>query len=167
MDLTVKIPLTQGKFTLIDNKDYPLVSQYKWHVRTGSRPRSCSRILQYAASHLPISNKIILLHRLILNPRKGEECDHINGDGLDNRRQNLRLVTHSENMMSQRNRLDTSSMYKGVCKCKDCNRWRAYIHINKKTIHLGSFKSEEEAGKAYDEAAKKYFGKYAKTNFMS
>lgn len=97
-----------------------------------------------------------------MQAKRGEQVDHRNGNGLDNRRCNLRSATHSQqqqNTPPQRGRL-----FKGVSKTKT-NRWVAKIKASDKVVSLGTFKCPLEAAKAYDAAAKKYFGEYARTNF--
>lgn len=107
------------------------------------------------------------MHRVILNTPKGMESDHINGDGLDNRRCNLRICTTSQNQQNQQTQSRIkSSGFKGVNWAKRANKWVARIVIAKKEMWLGSFDSELKAALAYDNAAKKYFGEFSKTNFI-
>ena len=111
-------------------------------------------------------DKLVYLHQEIIEVPKGMLTDHINRDGMDNRRANLRAATHSQNLCNSRRRLGTkSSKYKGVSLKKQTRKWTARIGIDKKEIHLGCFKNEIEAAKAYDEAAKKYHGEFACLNF--
>jgi hypothetical protein len=117
------------------------------------------------------------MHKLVIDARSGEMVDHINGDPLDNRKENLRIVTNQQNSWNSRgaksfNGKPTSSRFKGVsrkiCKYKGKPRykyWVAKIGVDGTDVTLGHFKDEEEAAKAYDEAAKKYFGEYARLNF--
>lgn len=99
-----------------------------------------------------------------------EIIDHINGDGLDNRKQNLRICTKSENACNRGIDRDNTSGYKGVCyisnKTKRVKRWIAQIAINKKHICIGYFHTKEEAAIAYNEAATKYHGEFAKLNII-
>lgn len=158
--MTREIPLTRGKIAIIDDEDYPLVSKYKWHAwhyQKGNSP--------WYAIH-SVNHKVqIKMHRLILGLKKGEFCDHINGDGLDNHRCNLRIVTHHQNMMNQKKPSGGTSKYKGVHRRKDVNRWASSINFNGKCYYLGHFIDEVEAAKAYDKKAKELFGEYAKLNF--
>ena len=105
------------------------------------------------------------MHRVILNTPMGMDTDHINGNGLDNRRCNLRICTHAENISNQRKYSNTMlSKFKGVSWDKSRNRWIVYIGVHPKRIFLGRFKTEIDAAIAYDNAARKYFGEFACTN---
>ena len=148
----MKILLTQGKAAIIDVVDYDLIRSIKWcAVKNGNN---------WYAKH-----KTIYLHRFLLNPKSNEECDHINGDGLDNRRCNLRIVTSAQNSMNSQKRPGyTSSRFKGVSWDKANNRWRADICVDYKKMYLGLFSDEVEAVKAYNVTASEYFGEYAKLN---
>jgi hypothetical protein len=104
---------------------------------------------------------------LILNTPDGMETDHINHDGLDNRRVNLRSCTQAENQHNQQPRKKAkSSVFKGVCYSKNGDKWQSYITVNRKIINIGYFLSEIKAALAYDEAARKYYGEFAHTNFI-
>ena len=96
---------------------------------------------------------------------KGMATDHINGDGLDNRKQNLRICTHAENLRNRRLGKNNTSGYKGVSWHKLHKLWYAHISHNKKLMSLGYFKDKEEAAKAYDRKAIELFGEFAKLNF--
>jgi hypothetical protein len=102
------------------------------------------------------------MHRVILNAPKGLMVDHINHDTLDNRKENLRIVTNQQNTFNQKLK-NHSSKYKGVTWNSNSEKWCARIRHNK-PIYLGLFKDEKEAGMAYNEGAKKYFGEFALLN---
>ena len=155
-----RIPLTQGKVALVDDDFYEYLNQFKWCVKK-------NRDTFYAIRHVMKkgNTKRIWMHREILNSPEGMLTDHRDGDGLNNQRSNLRVCSHVQNNRNRRMRLDNSSGYKGVQWRKDREKWRAIIKVGQKLKHIGNFTSKIEAAKAYDKAAKKYFGKFAKLNF--
>ena len=148
----VAVPLNNGSMALVDVADYPLVSHYKWGSWKG-----------YVRVHY--GGKVLLMHRLILGVvNSSDHVDHINGNPSDNRRCNLRVCTHAENLRNRRKQKNTSSVYKGVCASYK-GKWRATIRTNGIKQHLGCFGSEIDAARAYDAAARESFGEFAKTNF--
>ena len=106
------------------------------------------------------------MHRLIMRPSPGQIVDHINGDGLDNRRENLRLCNNTQNMQNARKKKGTISRYKGVRFCRRVKekQWRAGITVHGKNIYLGYYLTQEGAALAYNLAAEKHFGEFAKLN---
>jgi hypothetical protein len=158
----MELVLCTGESLLIDDEDYELISQYTWNAfpckRTTYARTNSSRKLG--------KRHTVLLHRLIMNAPEGYEVDHINGNGLDNRKENLRVCTKSGNMRNkQANISHKSSKYKGVSLHRQANKWRVRLSCNGTYIHVGLFSNEEEAAKAYDKVALEYFGEFAKTNF--
>jgi hypothetical protein len=154
------IPLTKGKFAKVSPRDYPVMMKYKWCARR--TPQT------FYASFYRNKNgrqKIVSMHNLIMTPPAGFIVDHIDGDGLNNCRPNLRLATPAQNSRNTRAKVNGISKYKGVCPEKRRKCWRATLTVDGKQIHVGQFKSEIEAAKAYDVAAKKYHGKFARLNF--
>lgn len=109
----------------------------------------------------------IHMHRLILglDSRDTRLCDHKNGNGLDNRRANLRIATTSQNLANRGKTRRNTSGYKGVMWFKRKRKWYARIRVSGKSVHLGYFDDPIDAAKAYDDAALKHFGEFAKTNF--
>lgn len=146
-------------FIKIDEEDLPKVSDYCWLAVKSNKSNSL-----YAKSpgYQYKDKGSSLIHRRILNAPKGLHIDHIDGDGLNNCKSNLRICTHKENLRNSVS-LTGVSKYKGVSPSSK-NGWRAYIAPDRKQIHLGCFKTEEEAALAYNEAALKYFGAFAKLN---
>lgn len=107
------------------------------------------------------------LHRLVIGAKKGEIVDHINGDTTDNRRANLRIVTYSQSNMNKGPHKGKISKYRGVYRETLNGNWYARIDSRSLYKRLGTFKSEEEAARAYDKAAKEAYGEYARLNFAS
>lgn len=160
---TLSIPLSQGKFALIDEADADLVAGRRWRIHksggTSARP--------YVASGSVCNGTFVMLHRLIVGATDGELVDHRNGDGLDNRRANLRTCTHTQNMQNRKVHSNNRSGFKGVYlhKHKGPNCWYAQLKVNGKRVHVGAFLTAEEAARAYDEAAIKHHGEFARLNF--
>lgn len=151
------IDLGYSTYATIDESDRELVATKSWRLM---RIKIAHRELFYAHA---AGN--VLLHRFLLCE---PPClvDHINGDGLDNRRQNLRLCTHTDNMRNIRKTLSrTSSSFKGVSWITRDRRWRAAIMVNRIRLVLGHFHDESDAAMAYDAAARHHFGKFARLNF--
>lgn len=140
------IPLTQGKVAVVDDEDYSKLSKENWCFVKSHNPGSSGYARR--TSYKP-KRKNILMHREIMGEKFGYEIDHINGDGLDNRKDNLRLVTHSENLRNAKLFINKTSKYRGVSMKKNKNRWRAQITANYERIHIGYFDTEEEASEAY------------------
>lgn len=172
----ITISLTKGKDTIIslEDRDLSLCSWFLYESKDGDTEDYyvrfyAMRCIREKETYRRIK---ILMHRIVLGRILGrkleprESVDHINHDGLDNRRNNLRLATVAENAWNQRTRMiPKSSKYKGVSWDKSRNKWQSCLMINYKHIHLGRFDVEEDAAKAYDLAAKKYCGRFANLNF--
>ncbi len=154
----MKIPLTQGKFAIIDDEDYPLISSYKWYYdQIGYAATNLSRKKFGKQSH-----HTLRMHVLLLGKKNGYEIDHVNKNGLDNRRINIRLCRHAENIHNAKMRKDNTSGYFGVKR--NGRNWCAQIWNNMKQINLGTYKTKTEAALAYNQAALKYHGEFAKLN---
>lgn len=158
------VPLSRGKgWALISAVDLPRVSQHHWQLHPKGRE---SRTI-YAKTD--IGRKTVSLHQFLVGARApGTEIDHVNGDGLDNRRENLRVCTKAENRRNERKRVpakgSASSPFKGVIWDAKRGLWQGRISIAGRTTNLGRFSSEQDAAVAYDMAAEKAFGPFARLN---
>lgn len=150
----------KGMFALVDEDDYERVNQLKWYPDKGN-------LTKYAGTFTFINGKPVhvALHRLIMGLSKGDgkEIDHINGNGLDNRKQNLRVCTRGENLRNSKFRKGSSS-HRGVHLHKGSKKWYAQIRFDNKKHYLGSFDCEIEAAEAYNNAAKEHHGEFATLN---
>lgn len=151
------ISLTRGRVALVDDEDYPLLSRHSW-CYSGETGYATTRI----------GGKMVFIHKLIMGTRGNCQIDHKSGDGLDNRKENLRWAY--KRVQNDYNRAKirgpVTSQYKGVCTVSsDRSKWRATICKDGKRYHIGTFKVEEDAARAYDAAAKEHFGEYARLNF--
>lgn len=152
-------------FAKISPQDAQLILQYKWRFTTSSKGR-VHQVSRYAVAQEKRDGKLVItkMHRLILNAPDGVHVDHINGDGLDNRRENLRLATPELNQANARKHLVGRSRFKGVSWSEAAQKWRAYISQHRKQTHLGLFNTEIEAAAAYDAKAKEIWGDRAFLN---
>lgn len=154
-----QVPISGEHFALVDEADYELaMSAGPWHLhpapntfyaKTRLKSGEGRRVTRYLHSHLtgwPL-------------------VDHVNGNGLDNRRANLRPATSSQNQANRKLRRDSASGFKGVYWYPDRNCWRARITVNRQVHSLGYFATREEAARAYDTAASDFFGEFARLNF--
>jgi hypothetical protein len=154
-----EIQLTHGKVALVDDSDYEWLNQWKWFAQQDGNVWYARRNQVFNGKHIAIQ-----MHALILSTPHGYHSDHKNGDGLDNQRNNLRYCTAAENTHNQRlQRRNKHSRFKGVTRQK--TKWQAQIVVGMKKIYLGVFPDEEDAALAYDNAARKYYREFARTNF--
>jgi hypothetical protein len=157
-----RIPLTQGKCAVVDPEDFERLNRYKWHVNKAKNTYYAIRRIHIAKNKW----KHIKMHREILDPPDHLYVDHINHDGLDNRKANLRTATPCQNSY---NRIhftkNPSSKYKGVSWNKHKKKWSVQIRYDGKSKFIGFFDNEIEAAKAYDRVAKEYHKEFAVLNF--
>ena len=161
--LMKEIQLTQGKVALVDDEDFEYLNQWKWYVNKWNSGF-------YAVRNVRINKKYVgyvSMHRLLTNNEdKILITDHINGNTLDNRKSNLRICNYSQNNSNRKIHINNKCGYKGVRFIIKSNKYQAGIWHNKKFYYLGLFTDPAQAGKAYNEAAIKYHGAFAKLNII-
>jgi hypothetical protein len=155
--MTKSIPLTQGQNAIVDDKDFEYLNQWKWQYSDGYASRSETRF--------GMGKKTIYMHRVILDTPPGMQTDHIDGNKLNNQRVNLRVCSIAENGRNRKLQKNNTSGFSGVHYAKKAEKWQATIRVNGKVVYLKTYNTAKEAALAYDEAAKKYFGEFARLNF--
>lgn len=150
-----EVYLATGEAVLVDQTDFRRVAQHRWFFRGG-----------YAVGSRINGIKTLGMHRFILLAPSGVCVDHINGDRLDNRRENIRLCNYAQNSMNKKSSLTSLSKYKGVHFDIVRDKWRAQIYINGKNRHIGYFDDELSAAQSYNNRAIEEFGVWARTNHV-
>lgn len=159
-----QIPLTKGKFALVDDEDYERVmGMGKWQLGSGGYAQ---KTIYFGSKNGRQVKKTLFMHRFIMNATDSEHVDHKKGNVRDNRKSNLRLCGQHQNRMNRVLNKNSITGYKGVYNSKTIGRFKAGIQVNRKQIHLGTFATAIEAAKAYNEAAVKYFGEFANLNIL-
>jgi hypothetical protein len=149
------IPLTQGKVAIVDDEDYEHLRKFKWMALGNAR--------KYAARTVrdPIQ-RAVFIHRIVMGNPDGMQVDHINGDTMDNRKENLRICTRQQNACNRKLNKNSASGVKGVTWHKRDLVWVAHIRVKTKGIHLGNFRNLDDARSAYEAAAKAMHGEFAR-----
>jgi hypothetical protein len=151
-----EIKLTKGKVALVDDDDFERINQHKWHALPAHRT--------FYAVRNDLSTgvrKYVYMHKEIMNTPEGMETDHVDIDGLNNQKENLRIATANQNCQNRRPLTVKSSRFKGVSRRGSA--WIARITVNRKLINLGYFRDELRAASAYNCAARAIFGEFART----
>jgi hypothetical protein len=149
--------LKDNVFAMVDDVDYErLVCLGNWRIGNSG----------YAEIQTSINGKevTILMHRVVMDAKKGKQVDHIDSNRLNNQKENLRFSTQQQNVWNARPRKNCTSKFKGICWSKNAKKWRAQIKVDGKTKHIGYFDSEVNAANAYDEKAGSFFGQFAYLN---
>lgn len=154
-----EIILTQGKVAIVDDEDYDYLNQFKWHASKLSGKFYARRYIKLSKPSIKI-----LMHRDIMKPEKVYVIDHIDGNTLNNQKNNLRICTHAQNMRNSKININNTSGFKGVYWNKQNAKWTALIRLNNKKIHIGYYIDIKDAAKAYNAAALKYHGEFANIN---
>jgi hypothetical protein len=161
-----EIALTRGKVAIVDDEDFAFLAQWKWYAHFDGSNWYARRNETIAwGSRATHKQRAVTMHRALLQPPNGTQIDHISGDGLDNRRANLRVCSARGNQCNKRAHRGSSSRFKGVSWAKRQRRWAAGLTLHGRRLHLGYFLEEEAAARAYDSAAKEHHGEFARLNF--
>lgn len=156
-----EIKLTSGDKCLVDDADFAFLNQFTWGL-------SVPHNIAYASTNMKVDGKVksIRMHNLIMLPPKGMHTDHIDGNGLNNIRANLRVCLPIQNTRNRKMCSRNKSGMRGVSWYKRDQKWHAQIMVNRKQIHLGYFDNIFDAAKEYNLAAIKYFGEYSRLNVL-
>jgi hypothetical protein len=157
------INLTKGYVAMVDDDDYARINQYEWCVGVTTHGDGSKTL--YAKRCANKTETFYLMHRLILSITDPTiEVDHVDHNGLNNQKHNLRVATSSQNQGNAQVRSDNTSGFKGVTWHKHQKRWLPQLQTKERKIYLGSFVDKVKAALAYDKAAREYFGEFAHTN---
>ncbi|MGA2679434.1 MAG: AP2 domain-containing protein [Sedimentisphaerales bacterium] len=159
-----RIYLGEGKWTILEQADYYRLKHFKWIVYGNGNSGENLYVVRYKFVE-PYKTIMVSMHREIMNANDERLIDHKNCNSLDNRKNNLRFATRAENTQNRRKKKSTSSRFIGVDFYKRDSNWQCRITNDGKRILIGRFDSEIAAARAYDEAAKKYYGEFARLNF--
>lgn len=172
MFMAKQIPLGNGYFSIVDDEDYDRVSAFHWHIHRGGA--TGAHLYALRCEELPKvngkrKNRHVRMHRFILGLDHTNKAivDHKDGDGLNNRRDNLRVTCYKGNNRNRKPRTGCVSPYKGVTFAKRDGVWKAGIRVNGEPKHIGRYLTDRDAALAYDFEARKHFGEHAYLNFPS
>lgn len=156
------IELTKGEFALVDNEDYEYLNQFRWGVQNNKKRKYAYRKIYDSSTK---KSHTIYMHRELNSLTDNKiHVDHIDGDGLNNQRSNLRLCSNAQNLMNAPMKSNNKSGIKGIYWDKDRQKWAAKIRVNRKNKYLGRFDNKRDAALAYNKAALEYFGEFAYLN---
>ena len=159
------ILLTKGMIAIVDDDDWELLEQYQWYYSTHNRAYTTTHIsCKTENGKRTTKSRHIPMTHMILGITDSRIVDHKNGETLDNRKENLRICTNRQNSANSKLRKDRKSGYKGVSFNKNAKKWSSQIKVNYERIYLGIYDTPWKAAQAYDDAAVKYFGEFAKLN---
>ena len=158
----VAVPLTQGLVALVDQEDYDRVAAFKW---AASRTKEGFTWYGQRSVWTGSGYRTVLLHRFILDAPSGRQVDHINGDGLDNRRANLRLATGSQNAANRVRLTTNTSGFRGITWMPKRGKWQVALKHHGRNVFLGLFDDKIAAARAYDRGAAATWGPFARLNF--
>lgn len=165
--MTREIPLTRGFKALVDDEDYNYLNQWKWQYQQDKQTGYAKRGVYIGGGRANPKWKVIMMHKEIMKADKTQKIDHKDGNGLNNQRENLRHCDSAQNMRNSKKRsVPTSSKHKGVCYNKKRGNYQSHIAVGGKKIYLGRYQKEEDAARAYNEAAIKLFGEFALLNVI-
>lgn len=162
--MPITLPLTKGYSAIIDDEDAHL-AKFKWCALVTKRTVYAKRRVYHGKIDGRYVYSGLSLHRAVMNAPAGTQVDHIDGDGLNCRRSNLRLVTCAQNHANRRADRGNVTGLKGVECIRGGKRWGARIGVHGRVIRLGYFSTAEGAARAYDAAAREHFGEFARLNF--
>jgi hypothetical protein len=154
-----RIPLSQGQYAIVDISDYEWLIQWKWNACWDPKGK------RFYAKRPGPNNSQIAMHRELTQAKPKYKVDHIDGDGLNNVRSNLRVCTHAQNCRNRAVSRARKNGFKGVTRRRANGKWRVRIMVNYKLIYIGDFDDEIAGAHAYDKAAIRYHGKFAQLNF--
>jgi hypothetical protein len=155
-----EIPLTQGKVALVNDEDYTEFGRLKWQTHRGAYTNYAGRWVRHGPGR---KREFIQLHRAIMQAPPGIDVDHIDGNGLNCQRENMRRATRQQNCINTRIRCDNTTGFRGVVLRGD--KFDGHIKVGGRKLHLGRFSTATAAALAYDRAALQYHGEYARLNF--